>query len=200
MASFQRSLLPHLPQDGSDSSSYWALAVAPACKLQASPTTPPTIDMLLTYPKAMVATQNALPPSMIAVSLAFLIFIQNLAASVFSVVTNTIFEQTLISKLPEYAPSVSPKAALNAGGSAEAVRALVPMGGGHELDGVLKAYSDALRNLWYLLVGFAVAAFLFGWGTGWKDVRKKDVEGEQPDDNKIAEEGEGSEDVEKGKV
>lgn len=52
------------------------------------------------------------------------------------------------------------------------------MGKEEEFDGVLRAYSESLGNVWYLLVGFAIAAFGFAWGTGWVDVRKKGKEGE----------------------
>lgn len=116
-----------------------------------------------------------MPPSYIATSLAFLIFIQNLFNSVFVIVANTIFTQSLISNIRKHAPSVSPEAALEAGGSAAAVRHLVPEGS-EELDEVLNAYNDALRNVWYLLVGFSCLVFAASWGMGWIDVRKKTEE------------------------
>ncbi|KAF2690511.1 efflux pump protein [Lentithecium fluviatile CBS 122367] len=121
---------------------------------------------------SMIATQAALPPSLIPTSLAFLIFIQNLSAAIFLIIGNTIFTQSLLSKLAHYAPSISSQAALKAGGSADAVRKLIPAGREVELDGVLRAYSEGLGNVWYLLVGFSVGAFACAWGMGWRDVRK----------------------------
>lgn len=122
----------------------------------------------------MIATQSALPASLIPSSLALLIFIQNLSASIVIIIGNTIFTQSLLSKLARYAPSISPQEALKAGGSVDAVRQLVPSGKETELNGILRAYSESLGNVWYLLVGFAVGGFLFAWGTGWRDVRKEE--------------------------
>ncbi|KAJ4296885.1 hypothetical protein N0V90_006933 [Kalmusia sp. IMI 367209] len=122
---------------------------------------------------ALVATQAALPAKLMPVSLAFLIFMQNLAAAIFLVVANTIFTQSLNKKLAQYAPSVSPQAAFEAGSSATAVRKLVPADKPWEIEGVLNAYSESLKNIWYMLVAFACLAFVFAWGMGFIDVRKK---------------------------
>lgn len=65
---------------------------------------------------------------------------------------------------------ISPQAAVDAGSSASAVRALVPPG---ELDGVLRAYSEGLRDVFYFLVGIACLATLASLGMGWKDIRNK---------------------------
>ena len=54
--------------------------------------------------QAFVATQSALPMRLIPVSLAFLIFAQNIAGAIFLVVANTIFTQSLIKNLTKYAP------------------------------------------------------------------------------------------------
>ncbi|KAL1598042.1 hypothetical protein SLS60_008530 [Paraconiothyrium brasiliense] len=122
---------------------------------------------------SLVATQSALPMRLIPVSLAFIIFIQNLAAAIFLVVANTIFTQSLIKKLAQYAPSVSPQKALEAGSSADAVRKLVAADRPWELDGVLDAYSESLKAIWLMLVAFAGLAFVCAFGMGWVDVRKR---------------------------
>lgn len=100
-----------------------------------------------------------------------LIFFQNLGTSAATVIANTIFTQTLASAVPRYAPSVSPGATLSAGSGASAVRNLVA---GHEdeLNGVLKAYSESLRNVFYFLAGMSVLAVVLSLGLGWKDVRR----------------------------
>jgi hypothetical protein len=107
-----------------------------------------------------------------AVAMAFLVFVQNLGTSVFIVLSNTVFTQTLTRAIREYAPSVPPKAALAAGSDPRAVRALVAAYE-DELEGVLLAYSEGLRNIFYLLVGISVVAVLLSLGMGWVDVRKK---------------------------
>jgi hypothetical protein len=68
---------------------------------------------------------------------------------------------------------VPPQAALDAGSGAGAVRALLPIGHEAELDGVLRAYSESLRNVFYLLTGIACLAVAVSSGMGWKDVRNK---------------------------
>ncbi|CAI6342285.1 unnamed protein product [Periconia digitata] len=120
----------------------------------------------------LVAAQNNLPEKLIPTSLAFLIFAQGISGSVFIIISNTIFTQTLKSTLPMYAPSVSMQDALAAGASSDAIQQLVE---GHrdELPGVLQAYSESLGNIWLMLMGFACLIFLASFGMGWTDVRKK---------------------------
>jgi nitrate/nitrite transporter NarK len=121
--------------------------------------------------KPAIAVQNALPPAQIPVSLAILMFTQNLAASVFFAIATTIFTETLVDKLGEYAPSVAPEEALKAGGSAGAVRALVPPGS-LELHGVLTSYAKACDAVFIMLAALAAVAFVSTWGMGWKNVSK----------------------------
>lgn len=107
--------------------------------------------------------------------MAVLIFFQNFSTSVAGVVSNTIFAQTLTMSIQEYAPSVSPAEALKAGSGASAVRDIIPVGHEDELEGLLRAYSVGLRNVFYLLVSLAVLVTVVSFGIGWKDVRKKTV-------------------------
>ncbi|KAI0896269.1 putative MFS multidrug transporter [Annulohypoxylon nitens] len=120
----------------------------------------------------LVALQYALPPAQSALGTAFLIFCQNFSSAVFSVVGNTIFTQTLLKEIVKLAPSVNPQAALAAGGSAEAVRALVPPGS-PELAGVIQAFSTAFDTVCYMLIACAALSFVASFGMGWVDVRKK---------------------------
>ncbi|KAI4937717.1 hypothetical protein J4E85_000152 [Alternaria conjuncta] len=119
---------------------------------------------------AIIAVQNAVSPAQYPVALASVVFFQNLSTSIAVVIANTIFSQTLRSAITRYAPTISPQAAIDAGSSASAVRALVPLG---ELDGVLRAYSEGLRDVFYFLVGIACLATLASLGMGWKDIRNK---------------------------
>jgi hypothetical protein len=104
--------------------------------------------------------------------MAYLVFLQNLGAAVAVVLSNVIFAQTLTKRIPQYAPSVSPQAVLDAGSGAGAVRALV-VGHEDELNGVLRAYSQGLRNIFYLLIGISAVSIFMSFGMGWVDVRKK---------------------------
>ncbi|KAK0642638.1 Efflux pump mlcE [Lasiodiplodia hormozganensis] len=128
---------------------------------------------------AFVAIQTAIPTSTIPIGMACVIFFQNFGTSVAVVISNTIFTQALTSTIPRYAPSVSPHAALSAGSSAEAVRMLVPAGRPDELNGILRAYSESLRNVFYFLVGLAACATAFSLGMGWKNVGKKKKQEEE---------------------
>ena len=101
-----------------------------------------------------------------------MVFCQNLGTSITIVIGNVIFAQTLTSAIPKYAPSISPHAALAAGSGAGAVRGLVH-GNQEALAGVLRAYSESLRNVFYFLVGISSLAMLASTGMGWKDVRRK---------------------------
>lgn len=120
-------------------------------------------------------------PSQIPVAIAFLIFVQSFGAAISIVIATTIFTQTLIDKVTKYTPSISPQLVLAAGGGPDALRALVRPGPRHdeELMGLLTAYTDSLRNVFYLLVAFAVVAFAFSWAMGWNDIRKKDADKEK---------------------
>ncbi|XXH00029.1 hypothetical protein Hte_006370 [Hypoxylon texense] len=120
----------------------------------------------------LIALQNSLTPAESAVGIAFLIFCQNFSAAVFSVVANTIFTQTLLKQIAKLAPSVNPADALAAGGSAAAVRALVPPGS-PDLDNVLLAFANSFDTVCYLLIASACLSFVASWGMGWVDVRKK---------------------------
>lgn len=122
----------------------------------------------------MIATQNALGPEHISISMSILIFCQNLAGSVAVVLATTIFTQSLLGDLPVLAPSVSTQAAQDAGTSADGVRALLPEGS-PELQGLLLAYSYAVDKTFYIVAATGVASFIFALGMGWKDVRKKEA-------------------------
>lgn len=126
----------------------------------------------------MLAISAHISASQSPVALAILTFIMNLGSTTFVVICTTIFTQTLTSSITKYVPSVSPQAVLEAGGSAGAVRALVPPGS-DEISGVIKSYELGLRNVFFLLAGTSVVGFSFAFGMGWTDVRKKETKKEE---------------------
>lgn len=119
----------------------------------------------------IIAIGAALPLSQVATGNAILIFTQNFLGSVFVTIANTIFQESLTNNIMNNVPGVSPEAAIAAGGSASAVRMLAP--DGPIRDGILKAYSDAFGNVFYMLVGTCAIAFVCSFGMGWKDLRVK---------------------------
>lgn len=116
--------------------------------------------------------QNAVTPAESPSVIAFMVFMENLVAAIFTIVGNVIFTQTLTRQVSVLAPSVSPEAALAVGGSAKAVRALLPPGS-PELHGLLLAFSDSVNAVFYLLAALALVSFNAAWGMGWVDIRKK---------------------------
>jgi hypothetical protein len=112
-------------------------------------------------------------PGQIALGAAMLVFFQNFGSSVTGVLSNVIFTQTIVKVTPRYTQLVSPQAVLNAGSGATAVRNLVSGGQDGELDGVLRAYSEGLRNIFYFITGLAALATMASLGMGWKDIRKQ---------------------------
>lgn len=92
-------------------------------------------------------------------------------------VGNAIFQESLMRELAVRAPEVSPGAAIAAGGSAEAVRALA-RAAGVELEDLLAAYSVSVGRVFYLLVGLSLVMLVSGCGIGWVDVRSRSAEGE----------------------
>ncbi|TQB73264.1 hypothetical protein MPDQ_006009 [Monascus purpureus] len=114
----------------------------------------------------IIAAQNNLPPPLIPVAMALIMFCQSFFGSTFLSYADVIFTNSLRNKLKEYAPEVPPESIIVAG--ATAFRKAVPA---DQLPGVLKAYSKSVDYVFYLAVGAAVATFVFSCGMGWKDIR-----------------------------
>uniref|UniRef100_A0A8H7N8L5 Major facilitator superfamily (MFS) profile domain-containing protein n=1 Tax=Bionectria ochroleuca TaxID=29856 RepID=A0A8H7N8L5_BIOOC len=138
------------------------------CGLISTWTTDSTIGQLMGYQvifalrglgmqMSTVAIQTALPPTEIAI----------------------VFQESLKANIKNETPSIDPAAALAAGGSAEAVRALAP-DGGELLRSVLNVYSKSVGNVYYLLIGACVVSLAASPGMGWVDVRKKKPTGRVP--------------------
>ncbi|KAI0965942.1 putative MFS multidrug transporter [Xylaria arbuscula] len=121
---------------------------------------------------SVISIQHTVAPAQSPIAITFLVFAQNLLGAIFSVAANATFTQTLTRQVSARAPSVSPEAALAAGGGAEAVRALVPPGS-PELDGLLLAYAKSVNGVFYLLLAVAIGSFAAAWGMGWFDIREK---------------------------
>uniref|UniRef100_A0A0B7KRW2 Major facilitator superfamily (MFS) profile domain-containing protein n=1 Tax=Bionectria ochroleuca TaxID=29856 RepID=A0A0B7KRW2_BIOOC len=108
----------------------------------------------------------------IAIGNSMLVFSQSLFGAILITAANTVFQESLKANIKNETPSIDPAAALAAGGSAEAVRALAP-DGGELLRSVLNVYSKSVGNVYYLLIGACVVSLAASPGMGWVDVRKK---------------------------
>jgi len=100
--------------------------------------------------------------------MAFQIFSQTFAGSIFLTIANTIFASSLDTKLVEYVPDIDLAKVLAAG--ANGFRSVVTES---QLPGVLLAYAESLALIFYLPVASAVLMFFLAWGMGWNDVREK---------------------------
>ena len=115
----------------------------------------------------MIAMQNIIPHAQISVAMAVLVFSLNLGASCFLEFSLTVLSQGLMNSIPKYAPEVDPRVVIQAG--ATKFRDVIAKSA---IPGVLKAYAESINQVFYLLIGTAAAGFVFGWGMGWKDIRK----------------------------
>ncbi|KAF3394017.1 Efflux pump mlcE [Penicillium rolfsii] len=122
----------------------------------------------------IVAIQNTLPPSQISIAMSILMFIQTLSGAVFVTFADVIFSTGLRTLIPKYEPDVNAQVVIAAG--ATGIRDVVSE---QQLPGILKAYAKSVDHVFYLVAAMGVVAFLFSFGMGWKDIRKKKPATEQ---------------------
>ena len=109
-----------------------------------------------------------MPPPQLPIAMALTIFSQSFGAAVFLSLAETIFSNSFGNLISEYAPSVNGQSIIDAG--ATGFRKTVS---GTNLAGVLIAYAKSIDRVFYLAAGMGVGCFVFAWGMGWKDLRKK---------------------------
>ncbi|KAH7303301.1 major facilitator superfamily domain-containing protein [Stachybotrys elegans] len=117
----------------------------------------------------ILAVQHSLPAQKIPIAIATLIFAQNMISAIWLTIANTIFNNSLRTLLPDYAPSINPQTVIDAG--ATGIRDAVS--DGQVLHQVLSAYSEAIDNTFYISAASLAVTLCFVWGIGWKDIRKK---------------------------
>ncbi|KAJ5629587.1 hypothetical protein N7528_003244 [Penicillium herquei] len=115
----------------------------------------------------LVAVQNNVPLSQIAVSMAFLKFCQNFGGSMLLSFAGTAFDIGLEHALPKYAPGVSYATVSSAGVSG--IRTEIPK---DKVAGVIMAYVVAVQEVFYIVAGTTAVAVVFSCGLGWKSVKK----------------------------
>lgn len=116
----------------------------------------------------ILAVQANAAPEMISVATAVLVFSQTFGGAVFIAVANVIFNNTLRDELVARIPHIDAELVINAG--AAAVRQVVER---EDLPEALMAYSKGVSATFLLAVGASGAWFIFAWGIGWMDIRKK---------------------------
>lgn len=101
--------------------------------------------------------------------MALVTFSQSLGAAVFLSLGETIYSNSFGNLISEYAPSVNVQDIIHAG--ATGFRKFVS---GADLESVLTAYAKSIDRVFYMAAGLAAGSFVFAWGMGWKDLRKKE--------------------------
>ena len=95
-------------------------------------------------------------------------FSQTLGGALFLSFSDTIFTNSLKSLIRSYAPAVDPESVIAAG--ATGYRNIISR---DDLANVLVAYAKSVDRVFYLTASAGVMCFVFAWGMGWKDIRKK---------------------------
>ncbi|GKT85843.1 MFS multidrug transporter [Colletotrichum tofieldiae] len=106
----------------------------------------------------IIAVQANSAPSRLPVAMATLIFLQTFGGAIFLTAAEVIFSEGLGNNLTKYAPAVSAKTILAAGGTG--FRTVVPKA---DLPGVLMAYSKSISEVFYLLIGLGGVTFGLAW-------------------------------------
>ncbi|PQE20977.1 MFS multidrug transporter protein [Rutstroemia sp. NJR-2017a BBW] len=119
----------------------------------------------------ILSVQKTVPPKQIPLAMALITFSQSFGAALFLSLGETIYSNSFGILIHEYAPSVNVTEVTDAG--ATGFRSFVS---GADLEGVLIAYAKSIDRVFYMAAGLAASCFIFAWGMGWKDLRKKKAE------------------------
>lgn len=130
----------------------------------------------------MTAVQTVLKPEDIPVGTAAVMFLQTLGGAIFLAVGQSVFQNGLQAGIYAYAPEVDPSAILNAGAT-EMRHVLATLGQLNQLDGVIKAYMNGLRDTYRISLALMLAAFVTTLFVEWKSVKQSD--GPSNDDTTI---------------
>ncbi|KAI1341805.1 major facilitator superfamily domain-containing protein [Xylariaceae sp. FL0016] len=129
----------------------------------------------------LIAIQAAVSPEEMSPAMAFSVCCQYIGPTIFLTLYNTVFDASLKSQIPRYAPNVDADAIIAAG--ATRFRKLVSA---EDLAGVLMAFSTSLDNTFYLQAGAGVLAWAAAWGMSWKDIRTKKDAPSQPAESNLS--------------
>lgn len=125
----------------------------------------------------LMAAQTVFKGADIALSTSVLIFTQSLSGTVFVSVAQNIFQTQVIKQLHEIVPSVDPEVVLHTGASDlhAAMKARYP----DELDGILKAYNNALQQVFLIAVILSCLTVFGVVGMEWINLKKAKKEAEK---------------------
>ncbi|KAE8849753.1 hypothetical protein PTNB85_00169 [Pyrenophora teres f. teres] len=122
----------------------------------------------IAFPMPMIALQNSLPPARIPTAISTFVFCQNLGGALFTMIAQTVFANSLKTKLSEDAPTIDAGAIIRAGSTK--MRTLVTS---EQLPQLLEAYSSSIRRTFILGTATSIVSLLVSCFMGWKDIRHK---------------------------
>ncbi|KAF2477631.1 DNA repair protein RAD50, partial [Lindgomyces ingoldianus] len=124
----------------------------------------------------VLAVQAVLPTTEIAIATANMLFFQYFGGAVANCIAKTIFLNALRSALGRYAPSVDAQQVIHAGAT-EVFHVI----DANNLEGVVKAYNEALVLTFWLPTAAACIACASTFGLGWQKVSFKGFKGQDGD-------------------
>ncbi|KAJ5885205.1 MFS toxin efflux pump [Penicillium taxi] len=121
----------------------------------------------------MTAVQTVLSPEDIPVGTAAVMFFQTLGGAIFIAVGQSVFQNGLIAGIRANTSGVDPSEIISAGAT-ETRHVLTTLGQLSELDGVIQAYMNGLKDTFRVSLALMVAAFLAACCVEWKSVKKSE--------------------------
>ncbi|EFW99912.1 major facilitator superfamily transporter multidrug resistance [Grosmannia clavigera kw1407] len=121
----------------------------------------------------LIAVQHSVSPAELSDGMTFVIFCQYIGPAISLTAFNTILDSRLQVELHRLVPDINPGLVLKNG--ATGFRKVVST---QDLPGVLKAYSNSLDIIFYVIAGAGCIVFFSGFGMGWNnlgDTAKKPV-------------------------
>ena len=125
----------------------------------------------------IVTVQTVLPLEDVPVATAVISFFQSLGGALFIAVSQTVFQNGLVSAIQVQLPQLPPDALLHAGAT-QIRNVLARAGLSDKLPEALIAYVKGLTNTYYITVACACAAFLAACCLEWKSVKNGPVKKE----------------------
>ncbi|KAM3505403.1 hypothetical protein MY10362_002953 [Beauveria mimosiformis] len=122
----------------------------------------------MAFQMPVIAIQAHTPPALASVATATMVLFQTFFGAIFLAIINTLFNTKLKQELSNRVPEIGADKIINAG--AADISSVVPA---DKVDQVLQSYSLSVNQVFYAIAAICVCMFVFSWGTGWTDIRKK---------------------------
>ncbi|OAA47461.1 Major facilitator superfamily [Beauveria brongniartii RCEF 3172] len=122
----------------------------------------------MAFQMPVIAIQAHTPPALASVATATMVLFQTFFGAMFLAIINTLFNTKLKQELSNRVPEIGVDKIINAG--AADISSVVPV---DKVDQVLQSYSLGVNQVFYAIAAICVCMFVFSWGTGWTDIRKK---------------------------